>query len=241
MTRRPLKIFLIATLLAMCLLAGILSTMADPAGVSVLSNSTVSPTPQAAASITTAGGSFTTLLLNATTQTPRWKAYVGNVTGRFTLKDDINFTIYDWQIASIAGEVYASRNSSVTWSSIRCAVNATLVTEQNQLNITTTKEDSINRTFNTSIHRSFYVGTTLIANSSCRAIATYVNNSRQAATESATFQEVVLDDTQKFVYTTLLQNKSQGYNNQPYDFQLIVAESEYNVNPSPYYFWAELS
>ena len=111
---RPMRVFLLATLLAMCLLAGILSTAADPAGVSILNNATVSPTPQAAASITTAGGSFTTLLLNATTQTPRWKAYVGNVTGRFTLTDNVNSTIYDWQIASIAGKVYASRNNSIT-------------------------------------------------------------------------------------------------------------------------------
>jgi hypothetical protein len=227
-------------MLAMLLLFTSLA-VAEPAGPTIIYNSTVSPTPQAAASISTAGGTFTTLILNATTQTMRWKAYVGNVTGSFTLKDSNNATLYDWSVASIAGEVYASRNSSITWSSIRCAVNSTLLTEQTHLNITTSKEDSINRTFNTSVHRSFYVGTTLITNSSCRSIATYVNSTRQSASENAYFQEVLLDDTQRFIYTTLLENDQQGYNNQAFDFQLIVAESDVQVTPSPYYFWVELS
>jgi hypothetical protein len=225
-------------LLAILLLS---ASYADPNGVTVISSNSENATPQSAATITTSGGSFTTLLLNATTQTPRWKAYVGNVSGRFTLQDARNFTIYDWNLTSVAGEIYASRNTSVTWSAIRCANTTILGTEQTQLNITTTKEDSLNRTFNTTVHRSFYVGTTLITNSTCRAIATYVNNSRQASSESATFQEILLDDTQRLVYTTLLENRAQGYNNYNFDFQLIVAESEYATTPSPYYFWAELN
>lgn len=215
--------------------------IAEPNGVQILLNSTESPTPQSAASITTAGGTFTTLILNATTQTPRWKAYVGNVTGKFELADANDYTIYDWNITTIAGEVYASRNTTITWSNIRCAVNSTMITEQNALNITTTKEDSINRTFNNTIHRGFYVGTTLIANDTCRAIATYVNNTRQQVADNATFQEILLDDTQSIVYSTLLENKARGYNTNRFDFQMIVAESEYNAAPSPYYFWAELS
>jgi hypothetical protein len=218
-----------------------LSAIAAPNGAEILSWQSENATPQPAASITTYGGSFTTLLLNATTQTMRWKAYVGNVTGSFTLSDASNFTIYDWTGINPAGEVYASRNNSIAWSSIRCINTTLLGTEQDQLNITTTKEDSINRTFNQTVHRSFYVGTTLIANSTCRAIATYVNSTRQAASENASFQEVLLDDTQRTVYATILEQDRQGYNNAPFDFQMIVAESEYAANPSPYYFWVELS
>ncbi|HIH23979.1 TPA: hypothetical protein HA251_03000 [Candidatus Woesearchaeota archaeon] len=213
----------------------------EPAGVIVVSNTTVTPAQQPAATITTTGGSFTTMLLNATTQTMRWKAYVGNVTGTFKLQDASNFTLYDWAITTVAGEIYASRNNTINWADIRCAVNSTLGAEQTQLNITTSKDDSINRTFNASVHRSFYVGTKLITNSSCRAIATFVNGTRQTASESASFQEVLLDDTQRIVYTTLLENKARGYNNQSFDFQMIVAESDINPTPSPYYFWAELS
>jgi hypothetical protein len=234
MNRRFLFIFLMLLMLSSF-------AISEPGGVQVLTNSTVSPTPRTAANITTAGGSFTTLLLNATTQTPRWKAYVGDVTGSFRLDDATNYTIYDWTVTNVAGEVYASRNNTITWSSIRCAVNSTLIAEQVGLNITTTKEDSINRTFNNTIHRGFYVGTTLIANDTCRAIATYVNSTRQQAADNATFQEILLDDTKSLVYSTILESDIVGYNTSRFDFQMIVAESEYNVNPSPYYFWAELS
>jgi hypothetical protein len=228
-------------LMLIILLGSAMFSIADPTGATIVSNTSQTPTSASAGTVTTAGGSFTTLILNATMQTPRWKAYVGNASGRFSLQDATNMSIYDWDLAAVSGEVYASRNNSITWSSIRCAVNATVATEQVQLNITTTKEDSINRTFNNTVHRGFYVGTTLIANSTCRAIATYVNNSRQAAAENASFQEILLDDTQRLVYVTLLEQDRQGYNNAPFDFQMIVAESEFNPSPSPYYFWVELS
>jgi len=237
-----LQEILIAILLATLFVASAVFTAAEPAGVTILSNTTVTNTPQSAASSTTAGGTFTTLILNATTQTLRWKAYVGNVTGTVTLDDATNATIYDWTPTIISGEVYASRNSSISWSSIGCVANASVTAEENQLSLTTTKADSINRTFNRTVHRGFYVGTTLIANSSCRSIATYVNNTRQAATESATFQEILLNDSAgRMVYTTLIENDVAGYNNAPFDFQMIVAESDTTAVPSTYYFWAEIS
>jgi hypothetical protein len=234
--------WMLALLLALLLAGGALLVAAEPNGAAIQNNVTVTNTPQAAASITTAGGTFTTLLLNATTQTLRWKAYVGNVTGTITLDDALNLTIYDWTPITISGEVYASRNSSIDWSSISCANNSTVISEETQLNLTTTKADSINQTFNRTIHRGFYVGTTLVANSTCRAIATYVNNARQTVTEAATFQEILLrDSSNRLVYTTLIENDAQGYNNGPFDFQLIVAERDTNPAPSTYYFWAEIS
>ncbi len=239
---RRLHELLMALLLATLLVSSAIIVAAEPAGVSILNNSTVTNTPQAAASITTAGGTFTTLVLNATTQTLRWKAYVGNVTGTVTLDDATNATIYDWTPTIIAGEVYASRNSSINWPSIGCVANGTVSTEEDQLGLVTTKADSINRTFNRTVHRGFYVGTTFVTNSSCRAIATYVNNNRQAVSESATFQEILLQDTSnRLVYTTLIENDAAGYNNAPFDFQMIVAESDVTSVPSTYYFWAEIS
>jgi len=216
-------------------------TLADPNGVTIVSNQTETPTPQSAASLTTAGGSFTTLILNATTQTLTWKAYVGNITGSLTLDDASNFSIYDWDLTTISGEVYASRNSTIDWSSIRCLQDSLLATEETQLNITTTKVDSINQTFNDTIHSSFYVGTTLIQNSTCRSVATYINDTAQAQNESADFQEVMLDDTSRVVYATLLESDVEGYSLETFDFQMIVAENPTVTASSTYYFWAELS
>lgn len=236
MIRRLLLILLLLSLFSAAFV------VADPSGAGITFNSTETITPLAAASSTTAGGSFTTLVLNATTQTPRWKAYVGNATGSFALRNLDNYTIYDWDGSYTSGEVYASRASSVNWGAIQCASNASVDAEDGALNISASSVDSINNTFNTSTHRTFWVGTEPIANSSCRAIALYVNSTRQTLNENADFQEVLLqDDTQALVYASLIDQNTQGYDNKPYDFQMIVPEDEYAVTPHTYYFWLELS
>ncbi|MDD9954108.1 MAG: hypothetical protein OXR66_07275 [Candidatus Woesearchaeota archaeon] len=226
-------------LLTLLLGAGFIA--AEPSGVDILSNTTESPTPQTAASLTTAGGSFTTLILNATTQTLKWKAYVGNISGDVKLEDAANYSIYEWDLTTVTGEVYSSRNTSIDWSSIGCANQGNITAEEGDLNIVTTAVDSINSTFNNTVHTSFYVGPTLIVNSTCRSVATYVNDSAQAITEAADFQEVLLADADSnFVYTTILEEDAQGYNNGAFDFQLIVAEDPTTTSASTYYFYAEL-
>ena len=109
------------------------------------------------------------------------------------------------------------------------------------MNMSLTSPDTINKTFNTSIHKSFYVGATRMANSSCRAIATYVNGVAQAPTESAVFQEVLLKDgSSNLIYTTLMNESTIGYNSQRYDFQMILAENEASSTPTTYYLYVEL-
>ncbi|RME52008.1 hypothetical protein D6783_06095 [Candidatus Woesearchaeota archaeon] len=222
------------------LITGIFASAA-PEGVSITFNDTYVPTPQGGTPITTVGGSFTTLALNLTQQTPRWKAYVGNLTGRFVLQDANNYSIYDWNTASVSGEVYATRNNSIQWSAIRCANATEIAAEEAFHNMTSTQPDTINKTFNNTVHRGFFVGSTYIANSTCSAIATYVNGTAQAPSENADFQEVLLSDTNYLVWATLLEQDAQGYNNQPFDFQMIVPESEVKSSPTTYYFYAELS
>ncbi len=240
MSRSASSGFLFALLLIVALFALPLASAA-PTGATITYNSTETVTPAAAASSTTAGGSFTTLVLNATTQTPRWKAYVGNVTGTFTLQNAQNYTIYDWQGSYTAGEVYASRNSSIDWSTIGCVQSSSVTAEDTALNISESSVDSINKTFNLTVHRGFYVGTTRIANSTCRAIATYLNSTAQSSSEGAKFQEVLLQDSSdKLVFTALLDPATLGFNNKPYDFQMIVPEDEYASTPHTYYFWLEL-
>ena len=169
------------------------------------------------------------------------RAYVGNITGSVALRDSSNISIYDWALTTVTGEVYASRNASINWSGIRCITNATLGLEESDLSINTLTVDSVNQTFNNTIHAEFQVGTTTIGESTCRAIATYVNNTAQAASPTADFQEIALDDTRNsVVYATILENNVQGYNNEVYDFQLIVPEDPTTTTANAYYFWAEL-
>ncbi len=223
------------------LLALTVQALAAPTGLDIVFNQTVTPPVAPAGSLTTAGGSFTTLVLNVTMQNPRWKAYVGNITGRLTLDDANQNTIYDWTLSTITGEVYASRNASIDWSSVECANSSTILAEESALNITDSKEDSINNTFNQTIHKGFYVGYTYIQNSTCRAIATYVNDSKQPASENADFQLVLLQSGSTLIYATLLEQDALSYDpNKTFDFQMIVAENEYSSTGTTYYFYAEI-
>ena len=212
-----------------------------PQGPTIISNKTDNYTPIPDTQITTAGGSFTTLILNATTQTLRWKAYVGNVSGKLALDDANGKSIFDWRVASVTGEVYTTRNSTIDWSSIQCANSTTINNEDLSMNMSLSSPDTINKTFNVSIHKSFYVGTILMQNSTCRSIATYVNDTAQASLESASFQEMLLQDGyNRMVYATLINQNTTGYNNQKYDFQMIVAENEWQTTPTTYYLYVEL-
>jgi hypothetical protein len=218
------------------------NALAVPVGPTILSNSTTNATPKPAAAITTAGGTFTTLLLNTTGQTYRWKAYVGNVSGKLTLADATNKSIFDWTVTSVTGEVYATRSSSaIDWTTVSCADSTLINGEDTFMNMSMVSPDTINKTFNNTIHKSFYVGATRISNSTCRSVATYVNGVPQAATENAVFQEILLKDgSSNIVYTTLMNESTLGYNNQRYDFQMLLAENEYNPTPTTYYLYVEL-
>ncbi len=239
------KIALPGTLLVLLislLLLGAMLSWAQPTGVDITYNDTDIPLLDPASEITTPGGSFTTMVLSGTFQTPRWKAYVGNITGGVTLTDSGGSTIYDWTLETVSGQVYVSRNSSVDWGTIGCVSDQGIADEQSFLNISESSVDSINRTFNDTVHRGFFVGTGFIANSTCRAIATYVDDAPQAPSEDATFQEILLEDgSGNLVFTTILESAATGYDSGAYDFQLIVPENPVSATPTTYYFFAEIS
>lgn len=240
MNRKLAKAMLLAIILIL-LAMDVYLILGQPTGADIIFNESVNVTPAPGAEISTFGGSFTTLVLNITQQNPRWKAYVGNVTGQLVLADNNDIKVYDWALATITGEVYASRNDTITWGSIQCLTNPVLSSEETFLNITTSVVDSINSTFNNTVHQSFFVGSILIANSTCRAIATYVNNTAQAPSETADFQEILLDDGTNLVYATVLEQDQAGYDvSKTFDFQTILAENEFSGTPTPYFFYAEI-
>jgi len=239
-TSKASIIFLLLIILALILLINKTPVLAVPQGATITYNYTENASARPADSHTAAGGSFTTLVLNVTSQTSKWKAYVGNVTGKLTLDNANNFTIYDWDLTTVQGEVYVSRNDSVTFSSLACANDGNMSAEENFLNINSSSDDSISNTFNETIHKSFVIGGTgTIENSTCYAIATYVNDTAQPPDENATFQEVLLSDGQNLVFTAILENEQQGFDISNYDFQLIVPDDPGETSTT-YYFYAEL-
>jgi len=226
-------LFLIALLLSFNL------ALALPQGpvINFISNSTVSNSP---ATRTDAQGTIVVMNFNASQQSYKWKAYVGNVTGKLSLDDASGFTIYDWTMATISGEVYASRANNINWSAVTCASQSIIDSEEAALNIPSGALDGINATFNYTAHKSFYVGNTLINQNTCRSTATYINDAPQTVDVNAKFQEILLSDGTNLIYVTIIENNQAGYNNQPYDFQMIVADDESAATPSTYYFWVEL-
>lgn len=230
----------LALTLALALLA--LQVLSVPVGptISYIKNETSSTAGQAAPRPSDEGGYITTLNLDAAQQNYAWKAYVGNVTGGLALRDQDNFSIYAWPVPTTEQEVYISRNDSVDWNTINCSNQTEKESEDTALSIDSALSKSINKTFNESVHKQFQVSGRTITNSSCFAISTYVDDAAQGGTESDVFQEVLLaDSVSNIVYASLIDVNTQGFDNETYDFQGIVAEDE-GSGPNTYYFYVEL-
>ncbi|MEA2036976.1 MAG: hypothetical protein U9O94_05675 [Nanoarchaeota archaeon] len=213
---------------------------ATPSGpiVTTIRNETL--TPASAATINTSGGSITTMTLNSTTQNPRWKAYVGNVTGTLTLDDGNNFTVFNWEVTTLVGEVYATRSSStIGWSDIACATDSNITNEETALGHTANPNDNISTTFSTKNHNLFYVGSEPITEDSCYSVHTYKNDSSQ----DTDFEEILLHDADNMIYATILENDVMGYTpNETFDFQMILPEvgTDGWVSSTAYNFYVEL-
>jgi hypothetical protein len=219
-------------------------TSATPAGVTIIPIRNETSTPRAASFINTTGGTIATVNLNGSTQNVRWKAFVGNVTGALTLDDASGSTVYDWTASAPSGEVYATRSSAIlNWSTITCANSTHLSGEDFAMN-QTNKDDNISKTFATKLHNQFYVGLVQIAQNACYSVHTYVNDSAQ----SSRFEEMALYDGTNLtngnvVFGAILEQDKYGYNNQTYDFQMILPEKGLDgwSSATAYYFYLELS
>ncbi|MFA5856927.1 MAG: hypothetical protein WC867_06210 [Candidatus Pacearchaeota archaeon] len=197
---------------------------ADPEGpgsITIISNETKATT--SAQVINISGGYIANINITATIQNPRWKAFVGNVLGSFTLADASGAQIYDWTFSTTTGRIYATRNSSfVTWSQINCS-NATTLEAENSALSHTSANDNLTSTFNITngaTHSSFYVGNRQIAANRCPTLNTYIGNN----TQDSDFEEMALYDGYNIVYATILENNLGGYDDTNYDFQMIVPE-----------------
>ena len=230
---------LVALVLTLCLF--ILSFVAaTPTGATITYNSTDNGPTSNAGNLTTNRSTITTVVLNAVQQDQHWKAYVGNVTGSFTLQDSGLNTIYNWPTlaGSVAGKVLASRNNSLNFANVTCANTSVIAAEQTTLNMSATDADCINKTFNSTAHTPTYVASQLLSN--CSMTSTYVNSASQGQNASASFQEFLIQDTNaNLVYVSIINSSRTGYNGKTYDFQMLVADSNIQAAHT-YYFYVEL-
>ena len=231
-------ILLMGILFSILLLGFVLA--ADPVypdQVSYGSNETKNAS--AALLVNVSGGVISNFNLSATIQNPRWKAFVGEVVGQFTLDDSSGSTIYDWTLATITGRVYATRKTtSVTWAGIGCASVGELEAENNAMHLTN-RDDNITATFNTTAgatHDTFNVGSGIISANTCPTLNTRVSD----AAQDNFFEEMALHDGTDIVYATILEEDQTGYDGNNYDFQMIVPENESDAANTLYYLYVEL-
>lgn len=237
-TDRPIAVTLALLLVLIC---SAYFAWGAPAGASILSNSSTVAGGGNPGSRSDERGTITTLVLDAIQQDQNWKAYLGNVSGRLSLDSAAGFTIYDWELSgNVNGEVYVSRHNSISFDGVSCATEGNVTSDHPFYNMTDAQSDSLNRTFNATVHASFFVGTTQITADTCKSTATYVNDA-QPNIATADFQEILLQDSSdQIIFATILSDNTQGYDNEFHDFQMIVPENDINSTATTYYFWTEL-
>jgi hypothetical protein len=201
--------------------------------------------PTAGASVPAQAGNVTELTINATSVTRSWQGYYGNVTGTLTLDDGAEQTLYQWDLVTPQGEIYASPAEISDWTTVKCfnytadASELNLTELEDSLNIDPTDVDGVNETFTVDFTGSFYVGSTLIdSDDGCKSTYTYVDD----APQSSSFIEVLLTDTTNIIYTALIEDDVQGFDSKPHDFQMLVGEDGHDGDTSTtlYYFYVEL-
>ena len=183
-------------------------------------------------------GNVSELSITAVAVTRTWQGFYGNITGSLILADSSGNNFYNWNVTSPSGQVYASRNDSVTWDGIACLTGTRLEDEETFLGRTPTDPDSVTNTFTDTNHPTFLVGTQTI--SGCPTTQAYGDGESQ----DGEFWQVLLDDTNaNTVYTTIIEESVvQGFNDRPWHFQLLVGENGHTgPGTTPYYFYVELS
>jgi hypothetical protein len=224
----------------------------QPSTFTVLRNSTIGGTSGTAVNNTR--GYVYYVNLDESAGTYKWKAYVGNVTGEYALQDASGNAIYDWDIATVKGEIYATKEAPSggsgrfaggvpDWTLVTCANSTIIYDEESQFNHTITDEDTYRATFknaNSFNLTSFYAGTKQVTDSTviggeaggCFGAYLMQNNTDQYTN----WQEVVLTDTTyqdmgsgdldyDVVYAALMQNNVYGFDSTLYDFQILLPES----------------
>lgn len=212
----------------------------DPEGPGFL-NITSNETKETQSSevVNISGGYIATINITTTVQNPRWKAFVGDVSGSFTLDDSSGSTIYDWTSTVTSGRIYATRDSgSIEWSSVNCSNTTQLEAENTAMSHNNTY-DNITATFSDTTHNPFWVGGVSIGQNECPTLNTYVDNS----TQDTDFEEMALYDGTSIIYATILENDADGFDENNYDFQMIVPENGANgfSGATAYYIYVEVN
>ena len=212
------------------------------------------------ANISAQAGNVTELSLVGVSTTQAWQGYYGNITGILTLEDSLGFVFYNWTANEPKGEIFASVNYTVDWLNIVCfewtGQTITLEGEEARYGIGDDASDGINETFgNDGLNSDIFVGSrNLTSNATDLGITCHTTNPFQYGNQNSSVDDfenfLLTDGAGALVFGAVIENNQfdnmtdpLGYDNQPHDFQLLVAEDGHQGQEdytTTYYFWAEI-
>jgi hypothetical protein len=238
-------IIVIVVVLGALLLAdsGFAAGPVPPVNLNVGTSSSRNLSGLSAQQIAAQAGNVTQVDISALSITKSWQGYYGNVTGAIALQDANNKTFYNWSVTSNTGKVYATRTTSVNFATVNCTPAANLTTEETFLGQVAADADSVSKTFTKpNTHPTFGVGSVSIETGSCYATNAFDSTGAQ----TANYFQVLLADANgagNIIYTTLMNGSKTGFNNQAWDFELLVGQNGHAGGPSTttYYFYVELN
>ena len=243
---------ILAILLGIVIIPAVSAQLNVPMGaqnITSIRNETINPALYPPESVEAFAGNLTELTITGVSQTKSWQGFFGNVSGTIILEDSAGFRFYDWTAAEPQGQVYASANQSISWTTVNCwdiDDTPSRWSWYDFYGMNDSDYDNINMTYNLNLHDEFYVGLITIPADSCRSTYTFVNN--QSQTDD--FPAVLLaDENDALIFTAILEDRAigerqgkAGYDGGDYDFQLLVAERGRfgDTDTTTYYFWIEI-
>jgi hypothetical protein len=235
----------------------------EPFGANVTADSSVRAIPDNATGIPALAGNVTELSITGFSTTQTWQGYFGNVSGTIQLADAADNVMYNWSLASPRGEIYASTNNSIVWNYVQClnfdsdgtyasdidnaggtsAHGTNLTILESMFGVETDDVDGVNETFTLlgTGHNTFYTNNLEFTPGECRNTQVFSN---AGMGEDNKFEEVLLYEptTYSVIFTSLLNQDSIGFDNNPHDFEMLVLENGHltDTQSTPYYFYVEL-
>jgi hypothetical protein len=252
--RKSTTIFILGFLALLSLLTVLVfAENEEPYGVrtiTYLSSSRANLSHYTPSNISTEAGNLTEITLNGISTTKAWAGYYGNITGTLTLENSDGYVFYNWTATEPKGEIYASTNSSITWSAIKCFEWAGVIgldKAEDWYGIEDDDADGINETFTDNTNTQVEVGDVNIVENTCPSTNPFQYN----VPGSNDFENLLLTDDISLVFTAVIENNETntqadelGFDNRLHDFQILVAENGHGVTEDAaltlYYFWAEI-
>lgn len=208
--------------LVLCAVAVIAS---EPDGATITPGTPQTKTPTNASSIVAQGGNVTPANLAATSKTKSWQGFWGNVSGNLTLEDNTGDLFYDWNLTNKTGEVLASRNQSIDFTTVAgiqtCTVDETLTGNGN---------DRTSKTFTNATVNFEIAGVTITA--ACRTFP-YVSSA-----PSTNYEEIITSATGvTSIYVSKINASATAFDGSTADYQILVPTTKSGTET--YYFWVE--